>query len=132
MSGSWSKSERAGEHGVLVGGAQGADLNAHGLTVSTRSPGLPLAREAAGAPGARPGGGRFRTRGRYSSATVRGTDWTVTDRCDGTLTTHGQAGPGGGARLQAPQERLGSGGQELSGARQEGTPVAFGRGAGSD
>ena len=32
------------------------------------------------------GSGRFRTRGRYSSATVRGTDWTVTDRCDGTLT----------------------------------------------
>lgn len=30
--------------------------------------------------------GRFRTRGRYSSATVRGTVWTVTDRCDGTLT----------------------------------------------
>ena len=32
------------------------------------------------------GSGRFRTRGRYSAATVRGTDWTVTDRCDGTLT----------------------------------------------
>ena len=32
------------------------------------------------------GGGRFRTRGRYSSATVRGTTWTTTDRCDGTLT----------------------------------------------
>lgn len=32
------------------------------------------------------GSGRFRTRGRYSSATVRGTDWTVSDRCDGTLT----------------------------------------------
>ena len=31
--------------------------------------------------------GRFRTRGRYSSATVRGTEWTVDDRCDGTLTT---------------------------------------------
>jgi hypothetical protein len=30
--------------------------------------------------------GRFRTRGRYSSATVRGTAWTTTDRCDGTLT----------------------------------------------
>ena len=30
--------------------------------------------------------GRFRTRGRYSAATVRGTTWTVTDRCDGTLT----------------------------------------------
>ena len=30
--------------------------------------------------------GRFRTRGRYSSATVRGTKWETTDRCDGTLT----------------------------------------------
>jgi hypothetical protein len=30
--------------------------------------------------------GKFRTRGRYSSATVRGTQWTTTDRCDGTLT----------------------------------------------
>ena len=31
--------------------------------------------------------GRFRTRGRHSAATVRGTDWEVIDRCDGTLTT---------------------------------------------
>jgi hypothetical protein len=31
--------------------------------------------------------GRFRTRGRHSAATVRGTEWTVADRCDGTLTT---------------------------------------------
>ena len=30
--------------------------------------------------------GRFRTRGRNSSATVRGTKWDVVDRCDGTLT----------------------------------------------
>jgi hypothetical protein len=30
--------------------------------------------------------GRFRTRGRYSAATVRGTKWVTTDRCDGTLT----------------------------------------------
>jgi concanavalin A-like lectin/glucanase superfamily protein len=30
--------------------------------------------------------GRFRTRGRNSSATVRGTVWITTDRCDGTLT----------------------------------------------
>ena len=30
--------------------------------------------------------GKFRTRGRYSAATVRGTKWTVADRCDGTLT----------------------------------------------
>jgi hypothetical protein len=30
--------------------------------------------------------GRFRTSGRHSSATVRGTRWGVHDRCDGTLT----------------------------------------------
>jgi hypothetical protein len=30
--------------------------------------------------------GRFRTRGRNSSATVRGTQWTMTDTCSGTLT----------------------------------------------
>jgi hypothetical protein len=30
--------------------------------------------------------GHFRSRGRYSSATVRGTVWQTTDRCDGTLT----------------------------------------------
>jgi hypothetical protein len=32
------------------------------------------------------GHGKFRTTGRYSSATVRGTIYTVADRCDGTLT----------------------------------------------
>ena len=31
-------------------------------------------------------GGRFRTHGRHSQATVRGTRWLVADRCDGTLT----------------------------------------------
>jgi ferric-dicitrate binding protein FerR (iron transport regulator) len=31
--------------------------------------------------------GRYRTRGRYSAATVRGTRYTVEDRCDGTVTT---------------------------------------------
>ncbi len=30
--------------------------------------------------------GRFRTRGAFSSATVRGTGWGTIDRCDGTLT----------------------------------------------
>jgi Tol biopolymer transport system component len=30
--------------------------------------------------------GRFRTRGRHSAATVRGTTWVTADRCDGTLT----------------------------------------------
>jgi FG-GAP-like repeat len=33
------------------------------------------------------GKGKFRTNGKYSSATVRGTIWLVQDRCDGTLTT---------------------------------------------
>jgi hypothetical protein len=32
------------------------------------------------------GKGAFRTRGRYASATVRGTRWLTADRCDGTLT----------------------------------------------
>ena len=32
------------------------------------------------------GKGKFRTRGRYSAATVRGTIWLVQDSCDGTLT----------------------------------------------
>jgi len=31
--------------------------------------------------------GRFRTRGRHSAATIRGTVWITADRCDGTLTT---------------------------------------------
>ena len=32
------------------------------------------------------GTGGFRTRGRYASATVRGTKWVTVDRCDGTFT----------------------------------------------
>jgi FG-GAP-like repeat len=32
------------------------------------------------------GHGKFRTTGRYSAATVRGTQWDTADRCDGTLT----------------------------------------------
>jgi hypothetical protein len=34
----------------------------------------------------RDSGGRFRTHGRHSQATVRGTRWLTVDRCDGTLT----------------------------------------------
>jgi hypothetical protein len=30
--------------------------------------------------------GKFRTKGKYSAATVLGTEWTVADRCNGTLT----------------------------------------------
>jgi hypothetical protein len=33
------------------------------------------------------GTGRFRTRARFASATVRGTNWLTADRCDGSLTT---------------------------------------------
>lgn len=32
------------------------------------------------------GKGRYRTRGRYSAASVRGTKWLTEDRCDGTVT----------------------------------------------
>jgi uncharacterized repeat protein (TIGR01451 family) len=32
------------------------------------------------------GDGKFRTKGRYSAATIRGTHWLTADRCDGTLT----------------------------------------------
>jgi len=31
------------------------------------------------------GTGQFRTKGKYASATVRGTTWNTVDRCDGTL-----------------------------------------------
>jgi hypothetical protein len=34
----------------------------------------------------RDSGGRFRSHGRHSHATVRGTRWLTVDRCDGTLT----------------------------------------------
>ena len=30
--------------------------------------------------------GEFRTKGKYSAATVRGTEWLTQDYCDGTLT----------------------------------------------
>ena len=33
------------------------------------------------------GKGKFRTKGRYASATIRGTKWQLQDRCDGTLVT---------------------------------------------
>jgi hypothetical protein len=32
------------------------------------------------------GTGKFRTKSRFSSATVRGTNWLSIDRCDGSLT----------------------------------------------
>jgi hypothetical protein len=38
------------------------------------------------------GRGRFRTRGRHSSASVRGTTWLVADRCDGSTLTKVRSG----------------------------------------
>ena len=43
--------------------------------------------------------GRFRTRGRNATATVRGTVWRTTDRCDGTL-AHRPQRPGERPRLR--------------------------------
>jgi len=37
--------------------------------------------------------GHFRSRGRNSSATVKGTDWLTEDRCDGTLTRNENTNP---------------------------------------
>jgi Tol biopolymer transport system component len=52
-------------------------------------PGRRLVDAAAGRPPVRSlwsnGKGRFRTRGRYASATVRGTIWLTQDRCDGSF-----------------------------------------------
>ena len=60
---------------------------------SASGQGAPLALAARGRPGtiiqtlhARDNHGRFRTGGRYSAGTVRGTVWDTVDRCDGTLT----------------------------------------------
>ena len=68
---------------VLVGG----DFNACPRRTTTRRT---VARAAARPRAVRKlwgsGKGRFRTRGRHSSATVRGTVWSVADRCDGTMT----------------------------------------------
>jgi hypothetical protein len=58
---------------MCAGGATGA---ARGAAVNRRV--LGLLRGTAK--------GRFQTSGRFAAATVRGTDWGVRDRCDGTLT----------------------------------------------
>jgi hypothetical protein len=61
-------------YGVCTGKRTAADVSATAAGSRT----LELLRASAH--------GRFRTRGRYSAATVLGTIWTVADRCDGTLT----------------------------------------------
>jgi hypothetical protein len=56
-------------------GASAASPRAHAAARSRRVVRKLLAR----------GQGRFRTRGRYAAAIVRGTFWSIQDRCDGTL-----------------------------------------------
>jgi hypothetical protein len=62
------------------------------------------------------GKGRFRTSGRYSAATVRGTRWLVEDRCDGTLTrvARGEVevedfAPVAGPQPTTPEQQTGGG-----------------------
>ena len=62
------------------------------------------------------GKGKFRTDGKYSSATVRGTIWLVQDRCDGHA-DEGHARDGPGARLQAQEDGHGEGRPQLPRAR---------------
>ena len=57
--------------------------------------------------------GKFRTNGRYAAATVRGTKWTIADRCDGTL-THDRHRLGRGQRLRPPSDDRASPRAELS------------------
>ena len=47
--------------------------------------------------------GKFKTTGKYSAATVRGTKWTIADRCDGTV-THDVTDSVAGHRLRPPQD----------------------------
>ena len=47
--------------------------------------------------------GKFRTKGKYAAATVRGTIWTIADRCDGTL-THAIKDTRHRQRLRPPQD----------------------------
>jgi uncharacterized delta-60 repeat protein len=60
------------------------------------------------------GRGRFRTRGRYGAATVRGTKWLTDDRCDGTL-VRVKRGKVAVKDLQRPRKaaRIVKAGQEL-------------------
>ena len=63
------------------------------------------------------GKGSFRTRGNFSSATVRGTKWVVTDRCGGTADARG-ARRGERARLRQEQDGHRQGRQEVPRAQE--------------
>ena len=66
--------------GLFKGGPTYAICKAHDATDATIASSKTLQLLKASAHG------KFSTKGRYSAATVRGTKWTVADRCDGTLT----------------------------------------------
>jgi uncharacterized repeat protein (TIGR01451 family) len=79
----------AGLFAIFQARVQGAvtELRLAGGTFAVCPPGLRRP-AAAGSPIRRlwgDGKGRFRTRGRFGAATVRGTRWLTLDRCDGTL-----------------------------------------------
>jgi hypothetical protein len=82
---------------VLQGSVRGC-----GAASSARLPGRVLRRLRGSAHG------RYRTRGRYAAATVRGTVWSTEDRCDGTLidVSRGAASASdlGAARLVRPAQ----------------------------
>lgn len=95
-SGSTQTGQFGGGRFELEQGKRGyVDLHLRGRACSTaqrKHHSRPGAASAASRPRARrrlwgrDHGGRFRTHGRNSHATVRGTRWLVEDRCDGTLT----------------------------------------------
>ena len=79
---------------------QGAAAGAGGLTapaapLTEKLTGCPKAKSSASAAAKKPktrklwgdGKGKFRTKGKYSAATVRGTKWLVKDTCTTTTTT---------------------------------------------
>jgi hypothetical protein len=68
------------------------------------------------------GKGRFRTNGRFSSATVRGTRWVVSDRCDGTLTRVVRGSVTVRDRVRGKTVVVGAGGQYLARAPRSATP----------
>jgi hypothetical protein len=68
------------------------------------------------------GKGRFRTSGRFSSATVRGTRWVVSDRCDGTLTRVVRGSVTVRDRVRNKTVVVRAGGQYLAPAPRSATP----------
>jgi hypothetical protein len=83
----------APSYSTCKGGAADGASDSAALAAATGAELLdPFARIATAKPvlqtlNARDNNGKFRSRGRFSAGTVRGTVWSTSDRCDGTLTT---------------------------------------------